>query len=245
MLQRTDPAAELADLKAYLGESYDERRLERSQTEVDDELERLGSEDRLYRESQAYLYDLTMFAMSATKDPYLAELERRVPPPARLLDYGCGIGSDGLRLTEAGYSVAFADFDNPSVEYLRWRLNRRGMEADVYDLDGDEIPAGFDLAYSFDVLEHVDDPFDLLARMEAVAARVLVNVLETDETETPLHRAPPVDDLLRYAAERRLLSYGVYHGRSHLLLYNSQPSRAIGRLVSRGRLALGRRRAGA
>jgi hypothetical protein len=239
----TDPQAELADLKAYLGDAYDERRLERSQTEVDEELERLGSEERLYRESRAYLYDLTMFAMSATKDPYLADLERAVTAPARLLDYGCGIGSDGLRLMAAGYEVAFADFDNPSVEYLRWRLQRRGLEADVYDLDRDEIPPGFDLAYSFDVLEHVDDPFGFLAKMEALADRVLVNVLETDETETPLHRAPPVDGLLSHAADRRLLSYGVHHGRSHLLLYGSEPSRGIGRLVSRGRLALGRRRA--
>ncbi|MDX6583409.1 MAG: mycofactocin glycosyltransferase [Solirubrobacterales bacterium] len=238
----TDAGAELADLKAYLGDSYDERRLERSQAEVDSELERLGSEERLYRESEAYLYDLTMFAMSATKDPYLADLERVVPPPARLLDYGCGIGSDGLRLINAGYSVAFADFDNPSVEYLRWRLERRGLVADVYDLDHDEIPPGFDLAYSFDVLEHVDDPFDLLAKMEAVADRVLVNVLETDETETPLHRSPPVDELLRYATGRKLLRYGIYHGRSHLLLYGSAPSRGVASLVSRGRLALGRRR---
>ena len=239
----TDPRVELADLRAYLGDAYDERRLERSQMEVDDELERLGSEERLYHESEAYLYDLTMFAMSATKDPYIADLERVVAPPARLLDYGCGIGSDGLRLLEAGYSVAFADFDNPSVEYLRWRLKRRGFEAEVYDLDRDEIPAGFDLAYSFDVLEHVDAPFELLARMEAVADRVLVNVLETDETETPLHRALPVQDLLRHAADRRLLGYAIYHGRSHLLLYGSEPSRGIGRLVSRWRLALGRRRA--
>ena len=77
-----------------------------------------------------------------------------MPPGSRLLDYGCGIGSDGLMLLEAGYRVEFADFDNPSTEYLRWRLEQRGFDAPVHDLDKD-VPDGFDAAYAFDVIEHV------------------------------------------------------------------------------------------
>ena len=92
--------------------------------------------------------------MTGTKLPYLRELARHVPPGSRLLDYGCGIGSDGLLLLEAGYRVEFADFDNPSTEFLRWRLERRGLDAPVHDLDK-EVPDGFDAAYAFDVIEHV------------------------------------------------------------------------------------------
>src|SRR5689334_22009926 len=109
-----DPDAELAELKEYLGTQYDQRRLERWEEEVNEEFARVASEGELYRSSEAYLYNLTAFAMSGTKDPYIAEICRRVPRGSRLLDYGCGIGSDGLRLIDAGYEVAFADFDNPS-----------------------------------------------------------------------------------------------------------------------------------
>src|SRR5215212_1745834 len=104
-LMATDAEAELAELKEYLGEAYDQRRLERWEDEVSEELARSASEAELYRSSEAYLYNLTVFAMSGTKDPYLAELARTLPPGSRLLDYGCGIGSDGLRLIEAGYDV--------------------------------------------------------------------------------------------------------------------------------------------
>ena len=128
-LPELDPERELAELKAYLGDAYDHTRLERWQETVNEELEQIGDEQQLYRSSQAYLYNLTAFAMSATKDPYLEMLCAHLPAGARVLDYGCGIGSDGLRLIEAGYEVAFADFANPSVEYLRWRLARRGHEA--------------------------------------------------------------------------------------------------------------------
>src|SRR5436189_1925416 len=93
-----DPERELAELKEYLGNSYDHARLQRYEEAVDEELARVGDESTLYRTSQMYLYNLTAFAMSRTKEPYLADLTDVVPTGARILDYGCGIGSAGLLL---------------------------------------------------------------------------------------------------------------------------------------------------
>jgi SAM-dependent methyltransferase len=235
-----DAAREQAELEAYLGPAYEQRRLERWAEEVDEEHERLGDEQLLYRTSEAYLYNLTAFAMSGTKLPYLRELTRALPPGARVLDYGCGIGSDGLLLLEAGYRVEFADFDNPSTRYLRWRLERRGLEAEVHDLDAGRPPGGFDLAYSFDVIEHVDDPHAFLDRMEALADRVLVNFLDPEPGETALHRELPVAELLARAARRGLERYRLLHGRSHLVLYRPEPARGLAALRSRAALLSGR-----
>jgi len=152
------PERERDDLRTYLDSAYDENLLRDWHRVLEREAAEVGDEQRLYRTSEAYLYNLTAFAMSGTKAPYLRALVDQVPRGAQLLDYGCGIGSDGLLLLEAGYRVAFADFDNPSTRYLKWRLERRGLDASVYDLDRDSVPGGFDAAYAFDVLEHVDDP---------------------------------------------------------------------------------------
>src|SRR3954451_8467124 len=124
-----DPERELTELKEYLGDDYDHARLQRYEEAVDEELAQVGDEATLYRTSQMYLYNLTAFAMSRTKEPYLYDLTDLVPAGARLLDYGCGVGGEGLLLLEAGYQVAFADFANPSADSLRWRLERRGLEA--------------------------------------------------------------------------------------------------------------------
>jgi SAM-dependent methyltransferase len=227
MALRPDAAAEEAELHAYLGERFDRRRLERHEEELEAELGRIGDEQTLYRTSEAYLYDLTAFAMWETKDPYRAALTRAVKPGAKLLDYGCGIGSDGLRLLTDGYRVTFADFANPSTAYLRWRLERRGIAAPVYDLDADELPGGFDLAYAFDVIEHVAEPFAFLAELERRSQRVLVNLLEPEPGETALHHELPIAELLEHAAASGLRSYALHHGRSHLVLYEpgkrSQP----------------------
>jgi SAM-dependent methyltransferase len=211
-----DPDRERAELRAYLGAAYDESRLQRWEVIVDEELERVGDEQAPYRTSEAYLYNLTAFAMTRTKEPYLAWIPETVPPPARVLDMGCGIGSDGLLLAEHGYDVTFADFDNPSLRYLRWRLARRGLTATVVDVD-EGLPEGpFDLAYAFDVVEHVPDPEAFLTGLEERARHVLVNLLEPRAGDTAVHHDLDIPALLR---RRPAMRHEIFHGRSHLLLY--------------------------
>jgi SAM-dependent methyltransferase len=238
---RFDPDREEAELREYLGEAFELERLWHYQEQVDAEFAATGDEDTFYRTSTAYLYNLTAFAMTNTKRPYIRELVRRVPAGSRLLDYGCGIGSDGLLLLEAGYRVEFADFDNPSTQYLRWRLARRGLDAAVHDLGArDGVPGGFDAAYAFDVIEHVRDPFQFLREMEQRARLVEVNFLEPEPDDQPLHYELPISALLAHAAQHRVRFYGLLYGRSHLVLYEPGRASRWERAASRARIALGR-----
>jgi SAM-dependent methyltransferase len=231
-----DPERELNELRAYLGEEYDQDAFEHYQRTLDEEFAGCGDEDDFYRRSHGYLYNLTAFAMSGTKMPYLQELTERVQPGSRVLDYGCGIGSDGLILLDAGYQVEFADFDNPSTAFLRWRLERRGFDAAIHDLDKD-VPGGFDASYAFDVIEHVRDPWAFLHEMEKRSALVEVNLLEFDKHEQALHHELPIPEMLRYAAKRGLERYRVYYGSSHLVLYRPEPVSLPKRAANRMKLA--------
>src|SRR5687767_6267439 len=174
--------------------------------------------------------------MTGTKLPYLNELVRLSPLGARLLDYGCGIGSDGLLLLEAGYRVEFADFDNPSAAYLRWRLRERGLDAPVHDIDRG-VPSGFDAAYAFDVIEHVEDPFAFLAEMEERAALVEVNLLAPVAFDQDLHHELPIRALVAHAARRHLVAYRVLYGRSHLVVYRPERGGPLARAAGLARVA--------
>lgn len=230
-------------MRAYLGESFEVERLWHYQEQLDDEFGQAADEATFYRTSTGYLYNLTAFAMTGTKLPYLEALTRRVPQGARLLDYGCGIGSDGLALLEAGYRVEFADYKNPSLDYLRWRLARRGLEAPVHELD-QGVPGGFYAAYAFDVIEHVPDAFAFLAEMEQRARLVEVNFLEPVAGDQDLHHDLPIRSLLEHAARHPLVLYTVLYGRSHLVLYESRPATPVARLRAQARLRVVRTRAG-
>jgi GT2 family glycosyltransferase/2-polyprenyl-3-methyl-5-hydroxy-6-metoxy-1,4-benzoquinol methylase len=216
----------LDELRTYLGADFDEARLHLHAHHVD--VEEASAEDQVefYRTTDAYLYDLTAFAMWDTKLPYFEAIKAAVAPGARLLDYGCGIGTDGLRLVDAGFRVGFAEFDNPSSKYLRWRLDRRGLgapRAEVYDVDG-HVPGGFDLAYSIDVIEHVEDPWAFLAGLEARAPIVAVNFLEDadDHNHRHPHHSLPITELLAHCEERGIITQRTYHGgRSHFVIYRS------------------------
>jgi glycosyltransferase involved in cell wall biosynthesis len=224
---------ELAELKGYLGDDYDELKLRGHQQAVDAEEAAASDELTFYRTSTAYLYDLTVFAMSGTKRPYRETIMRRIGRGSRLLDYGCGIGSDGLRFLEAGYRVDFADFDNPSTAYLRWRLEQRGVEAQIHDVERG-VPSGFELAYCFDVIEHVDDPFAFLAAIEATADLVAINFLEPTPDDVHVHKPLPIKALLDHVTSRGLVHYAKHHGRSHFVIYHSRRTdfarRTLGRL---------------
>jgi SAM-dependent methyltransferase len=239
---RFDPEREEAELREYLGDAYDRDLLMGNAQLLEEEVVVIDDEQRFYRASRAYLYNLTAFAMTTTKRPYLELLTRCVPPGSRILDYGCGIGSDGLTLIDAGYQVEFADFDNPSTEYLRWRLERRNLEAPVHDLDG-TVPGGFDAAFAFDVAEHVEDSSAFMGELESRAALVAVNLLEFAPNEQRLHYRLPVGTLLRRATKGRIERYRVLHGSSHLIIYRPQSSGMGRRAVNLGRLGVGRARA--
>lgn len=223
---------ELAELKDYLGDEYDELQLRGHHQAVDAEEAAAPDERTFYRTSTAYLYDLTVFAMSGTKRPYREEIMRRLGTGSRLLDYGCGIGSDGLRFREAGYLADFIDFDNPSTRYLKARLARRGVDATVYDVEQDR-PSGYELAYCFDVIEHVDDPFEFLAAIEATADLVAINFLEPVADDVHVHKPLPINKLLRHATSRGLVHYSKHYGRSHFVIYHAQRTDPARRLLGR------------
>ena len=93
------------------------------------------------------------------------------PPPCRVLDVGCGLGSYGRTLLTDGYAWLGAEVDAADcAELARLSLPHRHV-------DGCSLPfadASFDAALCLEVLEHLDNPAAVLREIHRVAPRKLL-----------------------------------------------------------------------
>jgi 2-polyprenyl-3-methyl-5-hydroxy-6-metoxy-1,4-benzoquinol methylase len=60
-----------------------------------------------------------------------AEVEYRVPPPAQLLDIGCGTGIDAAYFARRGYIVTGIDRSSEMVNVARQRTARQNLSKQV------------------------------------------------------------------------------------------------------------------
>ena len=92
----------------------------------------------------------------------------KICPPSthpRVIDYGCGIGNVALYLAAAGYEVTAADVPGRTLDFVRHRAHRHGIQLRILEITNDtpDLPhEGFDIVVSFDVLEHVPNPDNIL-----------------------------------------------------------------------------------
>lgn len=87
-----------------------------------------------------------------------------VPPPARLLDLGCGAGHQAKRLADAGYDVTGIDLSARMLDHARARApDCDFVLADARDFDLGDVPP-FDVVYAFyDTLNHILEVDGLLS----------------------------------------------------------------------------------
>jgi ubiquinone/menaquinone biosynthesis C-methylase UbiE len=108
--------------------------------------------------------------------PAFAEFERW--RGRRVLEVGCGIGTDSINFARAGAEVTAVELSGESLRIAAQRADVMGVaerirfvQANAEELTATLTEESFDLVYSFGVIHHTPRPDRALAEMRALAAR--------------------------------------------------------------------------
>jgi SAM-dependent methyltransferase len=158
---------------------------------------------------------------------HVVAYEQALPlaPGRRVLDVGCGEGYGPAMLAEAAESVLGIDIAPEVVAHARDRYGSEKLSFEVMDVSRLEIAdASFDLAVSFQVVEHLADEsgyFGEIARALAPGGRALFTTPNRltispgcDEPINPFHLREYTPDELALALEdhfERVAITGMFH----------------------------------
>jgi SAM-dependent methyltransferase len=128
------------------------------------------SVERFYDQSQAYLYDLVGWHTLADDNSplaYVLALQFALEHGCRHhLDFGAGVGSGSLLFARHGFGITLADISTTLLQFSRWRLDIRGLQAQMIDLKTAPLPSeAFDIITAMDVFEHLVDPVETIAQL--------------------------------------------------------------------------------
>lgn len=212
------------ELKDYIeeqGGEFDHSKMGGFDALVEQERATFEDDISFYKHGLSYLYHLTAFDLDQWKRPYFWAIKEQVPP-CDVLDYGCGIGADGLRLERQGFTPSFADFDSECTKYLKWRLEQRGKDWSVYDIETDEIPR-HSLVVSLDVVEHIptDEQWDFVLRLAELGQRVAFNVPHGDTRSTLHYRVDVLDMVRRLKETFNLFYHRVFNEFQHFVIFDT------------------------
>ena len=138
----------------------------------------------------------------------------------RILDLGSGMGGTSVALALAGaYPLAF-EYNRAYCEIIRLRAARYDADLPVMNGAGEHLPfadASFDLAIAWDVVEHVQNPAQLLAELARVlkpGGRVLLTVINRFAYRDPHYHLPLLNWMPRPLAEAIIARRGRSKGQS-------------------------------
>lgn len=230
------------ELLTYSGGDFHPEWLTTQLSALVEEGRKYESAQTFYAQSQIVAYHLIGAALEGWKRCLHAQLYMRTHGmgPVTILDYGCGIGGDGLAFLDAGYRVSFADIPGHLVDFLRWRLWSRRYTAPVYTID----PSRYDektlrcpratIVWCMDVLEHFVPEMQewlLCEQLPRFGDIVFVNLLSTHTPDGLVHQAVDIEELTAqvqtYAkGQCQYYDYNVLATgeKTRLLIYQAMPA---------------------
>ena len=89
----------------------------------------------------------------------------------RVLEVGCGAGTDLARFARGGAIVSGVDLSSSAIALAKRNFEQQGLDGDLREADGERLPfadGSFDLVYAHGVVQYTPNPRALVAECRRV-----------------------------------------------------------------------------
>lgn len=103
--------------------------------------------------------------------PIFKKIKEVTGTEGRLLEVGCGMGTDLIQLARMDISVTGVDLTESGIEMAKRRFEIYDLEAELKVADAENLPfedESFDVVYSFGVLHHTPDTKKAISETQRV-----------------------------------------------------------------------------
>ncbi len=156
----------IADLTEYSNRSNEAvlSMMNRAAQNAADKWQR-GEREQFYKKHKDYVFELThwhtQFDYRLKWTEQILEFATRMKLH-RVLDYGCGIGTDGLSLAELGMDVDLFDVGEEVKRFVKWKITKYGLSsARLIDDPRDD----YDITVMCDVIGHLENPVETIVSL--------------------------------------------------------------------------------
>ena len=117
-----------------------------------------------YENTRWYVYNLTLWSACGQRSQYvkMATQMLRTYAVKSVLDFGSGVGTDALDFAELEFIVETYEINILCNGFFEWRKKRRNLDIVIHS-ELSSISKEFDLLWSMDVIEHLQEPVAMLS----------------------------------------------------------------------------------
>jgi hypothetical protein len=129
-----------------------------------------------YTSTDLYIYDLTLYQLLLEHNGAIAKMIAEIDRLGlkSILEYGGGIGEFSLMCGLHGLQVTYFELEGKTKEYAKWRFAKHGC-GDISLGDDGVLDRIWDCVNIMDVLEHMEDPDPIIAKLAKNARYIFCN----------------------------------------------------------------------
>jgi len=129
-----------------------------------------------YKSTDLYIFDLTKYQILLEAKDKIEAMIKQIKDLGfvKVLEYGGGIGEFSIKCHENEISSTYFDLDGKTKEYALWRFKKHECSK-ITVADSDPLEQEWDLVNVMDVLEHLEDPDEIVEKLAKKAKYIFCN----------------------------------------------------------------------